>query len=227
VNAVVATPTLNASLPPAERGFEIINKVFSHEQCDELANELSILHQRERSKTNAKLSGLRNLLRTLPHVAELASSDRIAQIFNSRLDKRPFPVRALFFDKTPDANWFVSWHQDLTIAVNERIETEGCGCWSVKQGIVHVQPPQSILEGMVALRLHLDDCNAENGALKVVPGSHRRGRLCAAEIANSVNEKGAFICEVPKGSALLMRPLLLHSSSTSKDPSHRRVLQMV
>jgi len=35
------------------------------------------------------------------------------------------------------------------------------------------------VEGMVTLRLHLDETPAENGALRVVPGSHGLGVLSA------------------------------------------------
>ncbi len=86
-------------------------------------------------------------------------------------------VRGLFFDKTPGANWPVAWHQDLTLAVAERREIAGWSNWSVKAGVPHVQPPVDILERMVTLRLQLDDCGADNGPLRVLPGSHCLGRI--------------------------------------------------
>lgn len=49
-------------------------------------------------------------------------------------------VRALAFDKRPDANWAVGWHQDRTIAVRVRIETPGFGPWSVKGGVPQNPP---------------------------------------------------------------------------------------
>lgn len=118
------------------------------------------------------------------------------------------------------------WHQDLAIAVDERIETAGFGPWSVKEGVVHVQPPPHILARMVTLRLHLDDCTAENGALRVLPGSHGQGELDADAIADWTARQPPVVCEIPKGGALLMRPLLLHASSPAKNPSHRRVLHV-
>ena len=97
-------------------------------------------------------------------------------------------VRAILFDKRDGANWPVPWHQDLSLAVAERTELPGWGPWSVKAGVVHVQPPAEYLEQMLALRLHLDDCPAENGALKVLPGTHLFGRLSAtASIAAARN----------------------------------------
>lgn len=75
-------------------------------------------------------------------------------------------VHGLYFDKHKDVNWKVSLHQDLTIAVRRQVDIQDYGPWSIKEGIPHVQPPVSILKSMLALRLHLDDTNEENGALR-------------------------------------------------------------
>jgi len=207
-------------------GFEILPDVIAHDQCDALASELSALHRRQKESAKNRLGGVRNLLQLLPPVNEVANSPEIREILEKRLAKRALPVRALFFDKTTDANWRVAWHQDLTIAVAERIETPEFEAWSVKEGIAHVQPPRRILEGMATVRLHLDDCNAKNGALKVIPGSHLEGKLNSTQIKNSSETGNIYVCEVPKGGALLMRPLLLHASSPAENPSHRRVLHI-
>jgi ectoine hydroxylase-related dioxygenase (phytanoyl-CoA dioxygenase family) len=120
----------------------------------------------------------------------------------------------------------VPWHQDLTLAVRHRVEMEGFGPWSVKDGIPHVQPPVALLEQMLTLRLHLDDANAANGALRVLPGSHQWGRLSADRIAVLRRQQADVLGAVPAGGALLMRPLLLHASSRSACPQHRRVLHI-
>src|SRR5262245_1421546 len=105
--------------------------------------------------------GLRNLLRNCPAVATLAQELR--PLVGEALGADAFPVRGLFFDKIPGANWEVCWHQDLSIAVATRVEMPGFGGWSVKQGVVHVQPPASVLANMLTVRVHLDDCDADNG----------------------------------------------------------------
>jgi ectoine hydroxylase-related dioxygenase (phytanoyl-CoA dioxygenase family) len=207
-------------------GFEILPDVFPPDKCDILANELSLLYQQKKEISGNKLGGLRNLLRLSPQVNELAHSPELNSVLNKRLNHKPFPIRALFFDKTPDANWRVAWHQDVTIAVAEKIETPGFEAWSVKEEVVHVQPPSRILEGMATIRLHLDNCHAKNGALKVIPGSHLEGKLGASRIKECSLKGKTSICEVSKGGVLLMRPLLLHSSSPSETPSHRRILHI-
>ena len=72
------------------------------------------------------------------------------------MGRRAQPVRAVLFDKTPAANWSVAWHQDRTIPVVERIEVDGFGPWSRKDGILHVAPPVGVLERMITLRIHID-----------------------------------------------------------------------
>jgi ectoine hydroxylase-related dioxygenase (phytanoyl-CoA dioxygenase family) len=114
----------------------------------------------------------------------------------------------------------------LAIAVTAQIETPGFTGWSMKDGALHVHPPEEILASMITLRLHLDDCDASNGALKVIPGSHRFGKIPTGEITRLAAANEQFICEGPKGGALLLRPLLLHASSPAESPRHRRVLHI-
>lgn len=135
-------------------------------------------------------------------------------------------VRSILFNKRPEANWQVAWHQDLSIAVREHIETPGFGPWSVKEGAPHVQPPPWVLEQMLTLRLHLDAADAGNGALWVIPGSHRLGRLPASEASAHAANHSPALCAAEAGDALLMRPLLLHASRKSTSDRPRRVIHL-
>ena len=139
---------------------------------------------------------------------------------------RARPVRSILFDKTADSNWLVPWHQDLTIALAQAHERPGWGPWSVKRGVPHARPPAGVLESMITLRLHLDDCPMANGALRIVPGSHRLGVIAAADIAGLREARGEVVCEAAAGTVLFMRPLLLHASSKSTAPARRRVLHV-
>ena len=170
-------------------------------------------------------AGRRGLL-MVPAVAKLARSEKILSLVRPHLPEEPVAVRAIYFDKTADANWLVTWHQDLTLAIRERLEVSGFGPWSVKEGVPHVQPPVKLLERMLTVRLHLDDADEDSGALQVLPGSHRNGLLPAADISAFRQRVPEVICNVAAGDAMLMRPLLLHSSSRSKLPRHRRVLHI-
>jgi ectoine hydroxylase-related dioxygenase (phytanoyl-CoA dioxygenase family) len=207
-------------------GFQIISKLISDSECESLAAELSTLFESQQNSAKNKIGGVRNLLRNNSLVNETATSAKLISCLKGLLGRQVFPVRAIFFDKTPESNWRVPWHQDLTIAVAAKIETPGFVAWSVKDDVLHVQPPRKILESMVTIRLHLDDCSADNGALKIIPGSHLEGKLDAVQMTEWVSKQSAVTCEIQKGGALLMRPLLLHSSLPAKNPSHRRVLHI-
>ena len=207
-------------------GFAIVPDLFPTSECEALAFELTeLLEQQQRANPKAR-GGLRNVLRISPLSASVASSESIRSIVSDLLGGTAFSVRAILFDKTDGANWGVPWHQDLAIAVAERKETEGFGPWSLKEGVVHVQPPLHILAGMATVRLHLDDCNADNGALRALPGSHLSGELSSDEIAAWSAKSSSVTCELLVGGAVVMRPLLLHASSPAKNPSHRRVFHI-
>jgi ectoine hydroxylase-related dioxygenase (phytanoyl-CoA dioxygenase family) len=166
----------------------------------------------------------RNLL-SVPSIQTLAKSRAVREIMENLLGPECFAVRGIFFNKTRSSNWKVVWHQDLTIAVRERKDVEGFGPWTRKAGILHVQPPPEVMSGLLAIRLHVDESATENGPLRVLPGSHRKGRLSAEQIG-SWNKETCVTCTVPKGGALVMRPLLLHASSSCAIPKSRRVIHL-
>jgi ectoine hydroxylase-related dioxygenase (phytanoyl-CoA dioxygenase family) len=131
------------------------------------------------------------------------------------------------FVKSVEKNWLVSLHQDLSIPVAERVDSSQCTGWSQKEGDLFVQPPVAVLEDIAAIRLHLDDCDEENGALRVVSGSHRLGRLTSSAAMEERNRCGEFSVAVPRGGVMVMRPLLLHASSKAINDAPRRVLHFV
>ena len=202
-------------------GFAVISDVLNAAQVE---NWREIVARIEGAGVSRRQSvfAIRNLL-DAPEIRELARSSAIRVLVEPVLGPDCFAARGIFFDKTPDANWKVPWHQDLSIAVQNKIEVEGFGPWSEKAGAIHVQPPREILEKMLAIRLHLAPCDATNGALRVISGSHQLGKLEAAQIALETQKTGE-IAAVSSGGAMLMRPLLLHASSHS--PAHRRVIHL-
>ena len=169
--------------------------------------------------------GARNLL-DAPQIASLAASRSLRQFAEVVLSAACFAVRALFFDKTPDANWKVIWHQDLTVAAQERLDVPGYGPWTDKAGVPHVQPPIDILEHMLAIRLHLDSCGDDNGPVRVIDGTHRLGRLTPQAIDELRAQHSESVCLAPEGAILAFRPLLLHASSPATRPAHRRVIHI-
>lgn len=175
---------------------------------------------------NGTAHGLRNVLDASLEARRLACDGPPHRLAATVLGAAARPVRGLVFDKTPAANWKVPWHQDRTIAVRRKIEVPGYGPWSVKAGVPHVQPPVHILERVVAVRLHLDDMDEDNGPLRVLPGSHRVGIMDDADIERWRASVGPIVCSAAAGDALLVRPLLLHASSPARRPRRRRVLHI-
>ena len=136
-------------------------------------------------------------------------------------------VQCNFFDKSAEKNWLVGLHQDLSVPVAERVDTPGLSGWCVKQGQTFVQAPRELLQDLLVLRLHLEDCGPDDGPLRVVPASHRQGVL-EPEAARALRDRsGETICCVGGGGVLAMRPLLLHASSKSTGLGRRRVLHFV
>lgn len=163
-----------------EDGYAIIPEVIGRAEVDRLLHALADAGRGDGVRRRESVYAVRNLLDAVPEVRELAASPAVRALVEPVLGAGAFPVRGILFDKTPDANWKVAWHQDLSIAVRERREAEGFGPWSEKAGVTHVQPPATVLERMVTVRIHLDGCGPENGPVHVVPGSHLHGRLDAA-----------------------------------------------
>lgn len=181
-----------------------------------------------RNETPAGL--VRNLL-LQPAALELARSSRLIGLLGGLGMGQAQPTRGLVFDKRSDGprsrNWFVGWHQDTVVAVAERTETpRGFGAWSRKSGVDHIVAADSLLSRMVTLRVALDDADASRGALRVIPGSHVRGVVDPAQVAEAVASQEPTVCEVRAGDVLAMRPLLLHSSTRAELPGRRRVVHL-
>jgi ectoine hydroxylase-related dioxygenase (phytanoyl-CoA dioxygenase family) len=201
-------------------GFAIVPGVVGSAELDELLRAIGVANDDDAVRSRGGVYAIRNLLSLVPHVREWTASPACRSLVAPLLGPRAFAVRGILFDKTPDAIWKVLWHQDLSIAVQEQIDVAGYGPWSTKAGVLHVQPPVSVLGQMLAVRLDLDDCGEENGPVRVIPGSHRFGRAVVVPAGTSVS------CIVPRGGVLLMRPPLWHASSPAVSPAHRRVIHI-
>lgn len=136
------------------------------------------------------------------------------------------PVRAILFDKTASRNWSLAWHQDRVIAVREKIETPGFGPWTVKSGLVHVAPPQPLLDRMITLRVHLDPVGEDNAPLLIARGSHRHGRIPEEEIPARVARSTVHACLAERSDIWLYATPILHASEAAHIPTRRRVLQI-
>lgn len=171
-------------------------------------------------------AGTRCLL-DVPLVREVAVILREQLVADEVLLADAPAIQAIAFDKTSTTNWKVTWHQDVMYPFRGPVRTKGFDLPVIKAGVAYARPPREVLEDLVAVRLHLDLCDATNGSLQVSPGSHRQGVLGSSEIPDCVRRHGEAVCLARPGEALLMKPLLLHASSRAREPRHRRVLHIV
>jgi ectoine hydroxylase-related dioxygenase (phytanoyl-CoA dioxygenase family) len=200
-------------------GFAVIPNVLSE---SEIAGLQAMLDQSELPRSRA---GMRHAMRNAS-VATLARDSRLIAMAREVLGSAGIPFRATLFDKSPASNWLVVWHQDTALPVRERREVPGWGPWSIKDGVIYSHAPAGALEQVLALRLHLDDSVAENGPLRVLPGTHTLGVLSDEALHDLSTQIAAVDCPVPRGGILAMRPLVVHASSKSQSNAPRRVLHI-
>ena len=149
----------------------------------------------------ARAAGFSTELRTW-----LSTHEGLSALACDLLQVRVQLSRLQAIDKSATANWFVPWHQDRSEDGRER---------SVAK-----------LQQTVALRIHLDDSNEDNGPLEVIPGSHTHGRLTADEIARLVAQTPSQLCLAARGDIVAVRPLLIHRSQRARIPAARRVIHL-
>lgn len=217
VHVRVLAPSMKLRERVTTDGYSILPPILAAEELDRLEAVVGAVMRSDKG-------GARNLLQ-VPEVTALAAHG-LAPLVSAVLGPHATAVRAIIFDKTPHSNWRVAWHQDLAIALKAQRDVPGFGPWSVKAGVVHSLAPQAILERMIAVRLHLDECGTDNGPVKVLPGTHLQGRIPEGDIATWHQTITPVTCCLERGGVLIMRPLLLHSSSPAQKPGHRRVLHI-
>lgn len=199
------------------QGFLIIPEVFTLSEVLELKQVLSV---------NPDVHAVRQLFKKCPDVWVRLCRNKAFNELLQPLMKDRFAAKSIYFNKPKQANWFVSYHQDVSIGVEQKIEADGFAQWTFKQGQLGVVPPKQILEELITCRIHLDDTDGNNGALRVIPGSHQHGILRLNEASTTVDWSSEVCCTVPKGGIMLMKPLLLHASNKSVSSEERAVVHI-
>ncbi|WP_431244114.1 phytanoyl-CoA dioxygenase family protein [Flavobacterium sp. P21] len=209
-------------------GFSIVNNVFTE---NEIENLISLIENKTANnpenatfRKSQDLFAIRQFHKEIPETLDFIFNKNLNQIIESNFGKGYFITKSIYFDKPEKSNWFVAYHQDLTISVDKKIEAENFENWTVKQNQFAVQPPKEILEDNFTIRIHIDKTTKDNGALKVINNSHSKGIL---RIENLDFEKETeTICEVEKGGIMIMKPLLFHASNKTTNNERRRVIHI-
>jgi ectoine hydroxylase-related dioxygenase (phytanoyl-CoA dioxygenase family) len=209
-------------------GFTIINNVYSEE---EIQNIISLIEDKTQSnpenatfRKSQDLFAIRQFHNEIPETLPFIFHQKLQDIIETAFGKGYFITKSIYFDKPEKSNWFVAYHQDLTISVNKKMYVENFENWTVKQNQFAVQPPAAILENNFTIRIHIDKTTKDNGALKVINNSHSKGIL-RVENLDFENEKET-ICEVEKGGIMIMKPLLFHASNKTTNNERRRVIHI-
>ena len=206
-------------------GFTIIDRIYSSKEINSI---VEIIDGVDQFNTNFRktddLFAIRRFLKYVPEVKEIIFSDKLKQIIHDLFGTGYFVVKSIYFDKPQKSNWFVAWHQDLTISVDKKIDFDGYTNWTLKPNQYAVQPPVNILQNNFTVRIHLDDTDKDNGALNVIPGSHLKNIYKVENIDWSIEKEAT--CEVGVGGIMIMRPLLLHSSNRTLNNKKRRVVHI-
>lgn len=210
-------------------GFTILDEVLTSSEVRDWIDQLEQLFATDQAtikNRHGAVYAARNILAALPACCDIRNIAPLSDLLNSALGSGFGLVRGLYFDKHPDRTWSLPWHKDLTIAVKDnsiiaRLPSTEFTKPTTKSGVPHVEAPESVLEKMLTLRIHLDPVTDANGPLEVAIGSHANGKASGAE--HHVRK-----ILVNAGDVLAMRPMLSHASGSS-DPStrlHRRILHL-
>lgn len=217
--------TANHKTEISDKGFTIINEVFSDEEINQIINVIdSIDTSKETFRKSEDLFAIRQFLKEVPESHRFIFNDNIKKIINEIFGNDYFVVKSIYFDKPEKSNWYVSYHQDLTISVDKKLDLSGFGPWTMKQNQFAVQPPIDYLKNIFTIRIHLDDTDENNGALKVVPNSHSKEIYRPETIDWNVETEE--ICSVNKGGIMIMKPLILHGSNRTTNNQKRRVIHI-
>jgi ectoine hydroxylase-related dioxygenase (phytanoyl-CoA dioxygenase family) len=208
-----------------ENGFAVLDRMYSD---SEITAMISCIEKASAEKglaqSSSNLFAIRQVIRKIPELKPLLFTKKLHELLQSVFDESYFLTKAIYFDKPSESNWFVAYHQDLSISVDRKFDVSNYKNWTFKKGQFGVQPPLDILENIVTIRVHLDKTEKENGALKVIPTSHKKG-IYRPETINWDTET-EHICEVEKGGVMLMKLLTLHASERTTNHKQRRVLHL-
>lgn len=214
-----------AKLELKETGFSVLNNIYSPEEVERIIAVIAAADSDKATfRKSEDLFAIRQFLKEIPTVESLVFNEKLKRLLTEVFGENVFVVKSIYFDKPEKSNWYVAYHQDLTISVDKKVEMEGFGPWTVKQQQFAVQPPLAILERNFTIRIHLDDTDNDNGALKVIPKSHLKGIYRPETIDWNIEEE--VVCEVESGGVMLMKPLILHSSGRTTNGQKRRVIHI-
>ncbi|GGE96859.1 hypothetical protein [Flavobacterium limi] len=107
-------------------GFTIINLVYTESEIEKL---ISIIENTTESnpenatfRKSQDLFAIRQFHKEVPESLDFIFNQNLKHIIEETFGEGYFITKSIYFDKPEKSNWFVAYHQDLTISVNKKIE---------------------------------------------------------------------------------------------------------
>lgn len=198
---------MNLDYSLKQDGFVILKNIFSAEELQPAKNivEEILQHSRENisdpfdqfyARHRTDQGALFDLFQRHPEFQDLAKNTSVLDALEKPLGPDIFLYENNLVYKPRNTQNFVPWHQDF---VNRPHEPKKYIVW-----------------------IALDDVTRENGAMKVLPGSHKLGFLPCYTVPgetfhtrvhmDDIDVSAAVFAEIKSGDVLIFDQLLLHSS---------------
>lgn len=154
-----------------------------------------------------RIEGLESVPAFLRYVRGRYAREACRRIYGATTDISAF--RVMLVNKPPGRGARIGWHQDR---------------WNYLDG-----------EPILTIWTALDAASAQNGALRIVPGSHRRGLLCpedrsgflsAAMVREHCRDDEVVVLDMDVGDVAYLHNLLLHRSEPNRTSVPRRALSV-
>ncbi len=210
-----------------ERGFLLLERVIDESHLARLRATLDALLRRDPQRRTADFVADKDTsaLRNINHFTRywIAGAELVRQpvVLGALRDLLGDDIRfhhTKVFLKPPHEGTAKEWHQDLWSYVDA----------AERERLLALGPGLSFADApLIAAQTYLDDATTENGCLRFVPGSHRRGLLAMNRSADRWNEDLYPATEVvqvpaPAGSVALFHALILHYSGPNRSAMPRR-----
>ena len=109
----------------AENGFTTINNIYTEKEIEQMLWAINQANQtKETFRKSADLFAIRQFLREIPEIKNLVFNEKLNNVVNQLFGKNYFVVKSIYFDKPETSNWYVSYHQDLTISVDKKLNLD-------------------------------------------------------------------------------------------------------
>lgn len=199
-------------------GYSLIKSMYTIQEIEAISTCLN------NHSITEDIFAQRQLINAIPKLKPLIFNSSLKALLQDRFKTKYHLTKAIYFNKPAHSNWFVAYHQDLSISVKNKVDIKHYSGWTNKHNQIGVIPPVSILNNIITVRIHLDNTLVNNGALRIIPNTHMNGILKLDVIQNLKTKE--IICEAKPGDTLIMSPLTLHSSNKSSSPLSRRIIHL-